>query len=62
VVAREGHQVKSRELLVSARAYIADFKLPSHWEFVEKLPRSPTGKILRRELRDAYWAHLDRRV
>jgi acyl-coenzyme A synthetase/AMP-(fatty) acid ligase len=31
-------------------------------EFVEKLPRNLTGKILRRELREQYWSQQERRV
>jgi acyl-CoA synthetase (AMP-forming)/AMP-acid ligase II len=62
VVLRDGYDVKPRELMTTARTVIADFKVPSRYEFVDTLPRSPTGKILRRDLREQFWAHLDRHV
>jgi acyl-CoA synthetase (AMP-forming)/AMP-acid ligase II len=62
VVLRDGFEVKPRELMTATRAHIADFKVPSRFEFLDRLPRAPTGKLLRRDLREQYWAHLDRRV
>ena len=41
---------------------IARYKLPKQIEFTDSLPRNAAGKILRRELRDPYWAGLTRRV
>ena len=41
---------------------IARYKLPKQVEFVDTLPRNAAGKILRRELRDPYWAGLTRRI
>lgn len=35
------------------RSKIAGFKVPRSWEFVESLPRSPAGKLLRRQVREA---------
>jgi acyl-CoA synthetase (AMP-forming)/AMP-acid ligase II len=31
-------------------------------EFVEALPRSPAGKVLKKDLREAYWAGAQRRI
>lgn len=52
VVLRPGTRATPRELMLSLRGRIADFKIPTRWEFVAALPRNPTGKVLRRELRD----------
>jgi acyl-CoA synthetase (AMP-forming)/AMP-acid ligase II len=42
------------ELIAYARSRLAHFKCPRAVDFVESLPRSATGKLLRRELRDMY--------
>ena len=41
---------------------VAGYKLPKSVDFVEALPRNPSGKILRRELREPYWEGQKRRV
>ena len=38
------------------------FKRPRSVDFVDALPRNPSGKVLKRELREPYWAGRDRRV
>jgi fatty-acyl-CoA synthase len=51
------------ELLVFLGTRLAKFKLPRVIEFAkEPLPKTGTGKILKRELREPYWAGKDRRV
>ena len=52
VVLREGEQATVRDLMVFLRGKLADFKIPSQYGFVDSLPRNPTGKILRRVLRE----------
>ena len=37
------------------RARISDLKCPRSIEFEADLPRTPTGKLLKRQLRDRYW-------
>jgi acyl-CoA synthetase (AMP-forming)/AMP-acid ligase II len=44
------------ELIAYCRARLAHFKCPVTVDFVDELPRLPTGKLLKRELRDRYWA------
>ena len=62
VVLKEGQTATSDELIAFARTRIAGFKTPRSVEFIEALPRNPSGKILKRELREPYWAGKDRRV
>ncbi|MEU2622634.1 fatty acid--CoA ligase [Streptomyces sp. NPDC007157] len=62
VVLGPGTTVKPRELKLFLRDHIADFKSPSGYEFIERVPRNPSGKILRRELRERFWAGRERRV
>jgi fatty-acyl-CoA synthase len=52
VVARDGAQATPRELMVFLRSKLADFKIPTAYTFVDDLPRNPTGKVLRRVLRE----------
>ena len=51
VVYREGKRASGDELGEWVRQTLADFKRPRRWFFVDALPRNPTGKVLKRELR-----------
>jgi acyl-CoA synthetase (AMP-forming)/AMP-acid ligase II len=62
VVLRPGAEAGPRVLLEFLRDRIAAFKIPSRFEFVDQVPRNPSGKILRRELRDRLWQGRDRKV
>jgi len=62
VVKRPGAEVSSDELIAYARERIAHYKAPRTVDFVDALPRTPTGKILKRELRKPFWAGRDRQV
>jgi long-chain acyl-CoA synthetase len=54
VVADAGHdaQVLQRDLPGLCEARLGRIKSPDRYCFVQQLPRSPTGKLLRRELRE----------
>jgi long-chain acyl-CoA synthetase len=45
------------ELVAWCRARLAHFKCPRAIDFAESLPRTPTGKMAKRVLRDSYWAN-----
>ena len=62
VVRKPGTNVTADELIGFARERIAHFKAPRSIDFVETLPRTPTGKILKRELRKPFWAGQERQV
>lgn len=62
VAAADGAAPTPAELSRFLRERLAPFKLPSRYEFVEALPRNPSGKILRRELRERFWRDRDRNV
>jgi len=53
-VLKEGAKVSEKELIDFCAGKIAGFKKPKSVEFVEKLPRNLTGKILKKELREKY--------
>ncbi|MFE9580687.1 long-chain-fatty-acid--CoA ligase [Nocardia sp. NPDC006044] len=62
VACRPGEQVRVRELMTFCREHLAWFKIPVRFEFVERIPRNPSGKILRWQLRDRFWAERERQV
>jgi long-chain acyl-CoA synthetase len=63
VVPKSGVTPDAADIIAFARSRIAHFKAPRSVEFLTTpLPRSASGKILRRELREPYWVGKDRRV
>ncbi|WP_424991583.1 class I adenylate-forming enzyme family protein [Nocardia nova] len=62
VVAEPGSTVTGTDVMDGCRAAIAGYKLPRRVEFVEELPKTSSGKLMRRDLRRTYWAHSDRNV
>ena len=46
---------KLAELIAYCRSRLAHYKCPVSVDFVDALPRLPTGKLLKRQLRDRYW-------
>lgn len=62
VVPRPGAESDEASILAYARERIGGFKVPKSVDFVEALPRTPSGKVMRRALRDPYWAGRDRGV
>jgi long-chain acyl-CoA synthetase len=52
VVKGEGSDLTEKELLEHCRTRLAAYKVPSSITFADTLPKGPTGKILKRELRD----------
>jgi acyl-CoA synthetase (AMP-forming)/AMP-acid ligase II len=51
VALRPGAEATPRQLMMSLKGVIADFKIPTQYHFIDKVPRNPSGKILRRILR-----------
>ena len=45
-----------------AKERLAGFKCPTSVDFIDALPRNPSGKILKRELREPYWVGKDRKI
>lgn len=51
LVVRPGEALEAKEVTDYCREHLAAFKIPRHVEFRAELPKSPTGKVLKRELR-----------
>jgi acyl-CoA synthetase (AMP-forming)/AMP-acid ligase II len=62
VVLKPGKQTSASDIINFTRAHIAAFKTPKTVDFIDALPRNASGKILRRHLRDPYWAGRERQV
>jgi acyl-CoA synthetase (AMP-forming)/AMP-acid ligase II len=54
--------VSEQDLVDYCREHLAHFKCPTSVERRDEIPRNPTGKILKRELRAPYWQGQDRGV
>ncbi len=62
VVLKAGSELCEKDIIDYARTRIAAFKAPRSIDLIDELPRNPSGKILRRELRAPYWEGVDRQV
>jgi fatty-acyl-CoA synthase len=62
VVLRPGASATQTDIIDFMRERIAHFKCPKSVDFMDAIPRNPTGKILKRLLREPYWAGKTRRV
>ncbi|OGP68970.1 MAG: hypothetical protein A2169_10385 [Deltaproteobacteria bacterium RBG_13_47_9] len=62
VILKEGACLTSGELIEFCKKRIAKYKVPKSVEFVDSIPKTPSGKILKRELREKYWAGMKKQV
>jgi acyl-CoA synthetase (AMP-forming)/AMP-acid ligase II len=62
VVLRPGATATEEELIEHCRERLASYKKPKSVEFVHELPKTATGKVLRRLVREPYWVGQKRRV
>ena len=62
VQVRPGMSPTADELIAFAADRLAGYKKPRSVDFVEELPRDAAGKLLKRKLREPYWAEAGRRI
>jgi len=62
VVRAPGSELTAHEVIAACRHRLAHYKCPTSVDFTESLPRNPSGKILKRELREPFWLGRERRV
>ena len=62
VALRPGQQATGPEIIEFARERLAHYKCPSTVDIIGALPRNPSGKVLKRTLRTAYWEGRDRQI
>jgi len=52
VVLKSGETLSAEEVIAYCKKNLADFKCPKYVAFIDEIPKGPTGKLLRRVLRD----------
>jgi len=59
---KAGCALTAEELISFCKQRLGSVKVPKSVDFVATLPRSPVGKVLRKEVRKPYWTGVDRRI
>ena len=62
VVLKPEMTATAEDIISTARRHLAGYQKPRSVEFVAELPKAPTGKILKRVLRDRHWIERDRPI
>jgi len=62
VVLKAGEQLTAEVLLEFCKGRLGGYKRPKSVEFLDELPRNPSGKVMKKDLREKYWAGHTRRV
>uniref|UniRef100_E6VC15 AMP-dependent synthetase and ligase n=1 Tax=Rhodopseudomonas palustris (strain DX-1) TaxID=652103 RepID=E6VC15_RHOPX len=59
---RQGASAEETELIAFARERVASYKVPKQVRFIDEVPKSPVGKLLRRAVRDPFWQGRERKI
>jgi fatty-acyl-CoA synthase len=62
VAQRAGASAEEAELIAIARERVATYKVPKQVRFIDEVPKSPVGKLLRRAVRDPFWQGRERKI
>ncbi|WP_224371217.1 long-chain-fatty-acid--CoA ligase [Hyalangium versicolor] len=62
VIPKPGITLRAADVMRHARKHLAEFKVPKSVDFVDRLPRNASGKLLKNELRRPYWEGRERRI
>ena len=62
VTLKEGASITAEEIMNFCKDNMARFKSPKSVEFIDALPKNPSGKILKKDLRAKYWEGAGRNV
>jgi acyl-CoA synthetase (AMP-forming)/AMP-acid ligase II len=62
VVLEPGARASAEELIEHCGQHLAGYKKPKNVEFVDSLPVSSVGKVMRREIREKYWQGYESRI
>ena len=59
---KPGQKATQEDIINFCKDHMASYKKPKSVEFIAEIPKNPYGKVLKRELREKYWAGESRRV
>ena len=62
VVLKPGKKANEDDIISFCKQNLASYKKPRWVEFRDELPKNPTGKILKRVIRDEYWKGRERKI
>jgi len=62
VVRKAGVEVTEQDIISFCKERMAKFKCPTSVDWIDVLPRNPSGKILKKDLRAPYWVGRTRHV
>jgi len=62
IILQPGQRASEDEIMAFCGQRLPDYLKPKSIEFVEDLPRSPMGKVLKRKIREQYWSNRETRV
>ena len=62
IALRPGGEATQESIQEHCRALIAGYKVPRSMEFVDELPVSGAGKVLKRDLRERYWSPVGKQI
>jgi acyl-CoA synthetase (AMP-forming)/AMP-acid ligase II len=59
---KPGQSVAAEELIMLCKEKLGSVKAPKTIDFVDALPRSAVGKVLKKDLREKYWQKTQRKI
>lgn len=62
VVVQPGEKLELDDMIAFCREHIAGYKIPRKLEIIAEMPRNPSGKILKKELRKPFWEGIERNI
>jgi long-chain acyl-CoA synthetase len=62
VVLKPNMSASEDDIINTAKQHLASYQKPKSVKFIDELPKAPTGKILKRNLRDPYWEDKDSKL
>jgi acyl-CoA synthetase (AMP-forming)/AMP-acid ligase II len=62
IVLKSSQAASAADIIAYGKAHLAGYKCPTSVDFVAALPRNPSGKVLKKDLRAPYWAGKERGI